>query len=147
MVQDALGDTAQKLDDYLARRPVPFYLWLRQLTWEQLVKTHQRHMARKRTVARDEPPPLSDQSVRELADRLAGSTSSPSRRPERAELHARVRQALERLSTTDREVLALRHLEQLSTAATAAVVGCSTGAVKVRLLRALQRLPALLDSP
>ena len=93
VVQDALTAAAEKLDDYLARRPVPFYLWVRQITWEQLVKTHQRHTASKRAVAREEPPPLTDESVRRLADRLAPSADSPSRRAVRAELHARVRAA------------------------------------------------------
>src|SRR5262245_141591 len=108
VVQDALAAAAARLDDYLARRPVPFYLWVRQITWEQLVKTHQRHAANRRAVGREEPPPLTDESVRRLAERLAPSADSPSRRAVRAELHARVRAALARLSAADREVLALR---------------------------------------
>ncbi|HEY7426697.1 MAG TPA: sigma-70 family RNA polymerase sigma factor, partial [Gemmataceae bacterium] len=53
--------------------------------------------------------------------------------------------ALGQLSPRDRQVLELRHLEQLSVAETAAVLGISEGAVKTRHVRALQRLRSLLD--
>ena len=145
VVQNALAVATARLDDYLARRPVPFYLWVRQIAWEQLVKAHQRNAAGKRAVGREEPPPLADASVRALADRLAASATSPSRRVLRSELRVRVRAALDALPPAAREVLALRHLERLSTAETAAVLGCSEGAVKIRLLRALQRLRDQLD--
>ena len=62
----------------------------------------------------------------------------------RDELRARVQQALAQLPTRDREVLALRHLEQLSTRDMAAVLGITEGAVKTRHLRALQRFRELL---
>jgi RNA polymerase sigma-70 factor (ECF subfamily) len=58
-----------------------------------------------------------------------------------------VREALGRLPPADREVLELRHLEQLSVAETAAVLGVSVGAAKTRHLRAVQRLRALLEAP
>lgn len=145
VVQDALTAAAAKLDDYLARRPLPFYLWVRRITWEQLVKTHQRHTTEKRSVGREDPPPLTDASFQLLANRLATSASSPSRRAMRSELQVQVRAALADLSPSDREVLTLRHLEQLSTAEVAGVLECSESAVKVRLLRALQRLHDRLD--
>jgi RNA polymerase sigma-70 factor (ECF subfamily) len=68
--------------------------------------------------------------------------SSPSRRVQRAELHQRVEAALGRLGPRDREVIILRHLEQLSTAEAAEVLGITEAAVKKRHLRALERLRA-----
>jgi RNA polymerase sigma-70 factor (ECF subfamily) len=62
----------------------------------------------------------------------------------RHELTSRVQTALTRLAERDREVLVLRYLEQLPTADIAAVLGTTPGAVKVRHLRALERLRALL---
>jgi RNA polymerase sigma-70 factor (ECF subfamily) len=70
--------------------------------------------------------------------------SSPSERLLREELRGRVQAALGQLSPRDREVLVLRHLEQLSTKEIAAVLGITPGAVKTRHLRALERLRSLL---
>jgi RNA polymerase sigma-70 factor (ECF subfamily) len=149
VVQEALLDAAQGFDEYLRKRPLPFYPWLRRLAWERLIDLHRRHLhAQRRSVKREQPlaPHLSDESVRQLADRVLARQSSPSDRAIRSELRARVRTALDRLGERDREVLVLRHLEQLSTRETAAVLGVSEGTVKTRHLRALERLHALLAS-
>jgi RNA polymerase sigma-70 factor (ECF subfamily) len=145
IVQDALTEAVKKFDDYLMRRPVAFYPWLRQIAWENLVRCSERHSAGKRNVKREVPLPISDRSVLELAERLTRSTSSPSGRLIRQEWHERVRRALQKLEPNDREVLVLRYLEQLSTAETAAVLKCTPGAVKVRLLRAVRRLRDQFD--
>jgi RNA polymerase sigma-70 factor (ECF subfamily) len=148
VVQEALADAVQKLPDYLRRRPLPFYPWLRQLAWERLVQLHRRHLyARKRTVTREEPSALTlpDDSVLELAERLQARGSSPSARLCRDELRQRVQAALARLSELDREVLLLRHFEQLSAREIAGVLGLTEGAVHTRHLRALERLRALLN--
>jgi RNA polymerase sigma-70 factor (ECF subfamily) len=60
-------------------------------------------------------------------------------------LRRRVQAALDRLAARDREILVMRHLEEMSAAEVAAFLGISAGAVRVRLLRALARLRALLD--
>jgi RNA polymerase sigma-70 factor (ECF subfamily) len=140
VVQEALADAARKLDGYLRDRPLPFYPWLRQLAWERLVKVRRLHTADRRSVDREEPPDLPDASATELAQRLAGSVTGPIQRLVREELWARVRSALDRLSAADRELLILRHAEQLSTREAAAVLGVTEAALKSRHLRALERL-------
>src|SRR5690348_474527 len=130
VVQEALADAAQELSNYLRRRPLPFYPWLRQLAWDRLIELHRRHVrAGKRSVTREDPDALRlpDESAAQLAARLADLGSSPSERLLRDELRQRVRLALARLSAGDRQVLVLRHLEQLSTADSAAVLGISEG--------------------
>jgi RNA polymerase sigma-70 factor (ECF subfamily) len=147
VVQEALLEAAQGLDEYLRKRPLPFYPWLRQLAWERLIDLHRRHvLAQRRSVKREEPlaPHLSDESALQLADRVLARQSSPSDRAIRNEARARIRTALDQLGERDREVLVLRHLEQLSTRETAAVLGVSEGAVKTRHLRALEHLRELL---
>jgi RNA polymerase sigma-70 factor (ECF subfamily) len=148
IVQEALAEAARKLDDYLRDRPLPFYPWVRQIAWERLLKLHRHHLhTAKRSVRREEPQPLplSGGSAQELAERLMTSGTSPSRRLIRDELRGRVQAALARLDETDREVLVLRYLEQLSNRETAAVLGLGEGAVKMRHIRALERLRALLE--
>jgi RNA polymerase sigma-70 factor (ECF subfamily) len=146
VVQETLAEAIGKLSDYLRRRPLLFYPWLRQLAWERLVGLHRRHVrAQRRSVLREEErPPLPDGSAVELADRLLARGSSPSARLDRQEQRDRVRAALARLAEHDREVLVLRHLEQLSTREIAAVLGVTEGAVYTRHLRALERLRGLL---
>ena len=147
IVQDSLIKADQRLDDYLRDRPLPFYPWLRQLAWDRLADAHRQHVrAARRSVTREHADPfrLPDNSAMELAGRLVSSATGPSGTARREELRVRVRQALEHLSERDREVLVLRHLEQLSVKEIAAVLGVSEGAVKTRTLRALQRLRAAL---
>jgi RNA polymerase sigma-70 factor (ECF subfamily) len=147
VVQEALADAAQKLDGYLGTRPLPFYPWLRRLAWERLVKLHQRHIgAGRRSVTREEAAPLPDESAVELARRLASPGTSPSHAAQRLELQGRVQAALSGLPERDREVLVLRYLEQLSLAEIAAVLEITPGAVKLRHLRALERLRGLLGN-
>ncbi len=64
---------------------------------------------------------------------------------EREELRALVRESIERLPDTHRIVLHLRDIEELSTEETAAILGITPNAVKIRLHRARQALRALLD--
>lgn len=148
VVQETLTQAAQRLSSYLQERPLPFYPWLRQLAWERLIELNRRHIyAKKRSVTREESAglPLPDESALQLADRLLAPGSSPMNQLVRAEQRDRVQAALARLGTRDREVLVLRHLEQLSTAEIAAVLGIREGAVKTRHLRALQRFRELLS--
>jgi RNA polymerase sigma-70 factor, ECF subfamily len=149
VVQEVLLDAAQGLDDYLRQRPLPFYPWLRQMAWDRLIELHRRHLhSQRRSVKREQPlaAHLSDESAMQLADRVLARQSSPSERAMRSELRQRLRDALDQLAEQDREVLVLRHLEQLSTRETAAVLGIREGAVKTRHLRALERLRALLQA-
>ena len=82
---------------------------------------------------------------RSLVDRLFASGTSPSGRLVREELRQRVRDTLDRLLPRDREVLVLRYLEMLSNGEIADVLGITAGSVKVRHLRALERLRSRLD--
>jgi RNA polymerase sigma-70 factor (ECF subfamily) len=148
VVQETLAEAARRLEEYLHHPPLPFYPWLRQIALDRLLDLRRRHLrASKRSVAREEPGVLGlpDESAAELASRLIDLGSSPSRHLLREELRERVRAALERLPELDREVLVLRHLEHMPVPDIAAVLDVGKGAVRMRLVRALGRLRALLD--
>jgi RNA polymerase sigma-70 factor (ECF subfamily) len=143
VVQEVLAEADRRLDDYAARRPLPYYPWLRQLADEQLAVLYRRHIrAKRRSVEREEaiPAPLSHESAAALAQRLVDRGSRPSSRIVREELRRRIQAALDKLPEIDRTVLVLRYLEQRPTADVAARLGTSEGTVRVRAVRALARL-------
>ena len=138
----------QRLDDYLRDRPIPFFGWLRQIAGERVIDTHRRHvLSQRRSINREmRTPELSEESAGRLGRRLTSNDTSPSNRLIRKERHEQVMAALTELSPRDREVLVMRHLEQLATAEIADALGLSEGAVESRLLRALIRLRSRLET-
>jgi RNA polymerase sigma-70 factor (ECF subfamily) len=123
-------------------------VWLRQIACERLADAHRRHIrSQRRSVTREEPGgiPLPDESVFHLAQRLLASGTSPSRRMIRDEQREALRAAVASLPEHDREILVMRHLEQLDNSEIAATLGVSEGAVRVRHVRALRRLHELLE--
>jgi RNA polymerase sigma-70 factor (ECF subfamily) len=148
VVQEALLDAHRLLPQYLKDRPLPFYPWLRQLAWQQLVAHHRRHLKYKvRSVLREDDVwrSLSDHSTGQLAERLVESVATPSQAMARAEAHRDMMVALRQLRDDERDVLVLRILEELSSQETAAVLGISAEAVRVRQFRALQHVRQILD--
>jgi len=143
IIQDALMEATRRLDDYIQQPAVPFYVWLRGLAWDRLIQLHRHHIDRqKRSVRREQPTglPLSHQSATQLVDMLAVDDTSPSARVMHDEESQRACDALQQLPERYREVLILRHLEQLSIDETAAVLGITAGTVKSRQFRAISRL-------
>lgn len=150
VVQEALLDADRKLSDFARRKPIPFYPWLRMLALERLIDLHRRHVvAQNRSVTREEarPLPITHESALELGDRLLALGGTPISRMVLDEMRDRVREALAGLSERDREILVLRHLEQLSVKEIAATLDLTEGAVKTRHVRALQRFRALIEDP
>jgi RNA polymerase sigma-70 factor (ECF subfamily) len=140
IVQEALAEAAGKLDGYLRSRPISFYPWLRQIAEQRIIAARRRHLdAGRRTLARQEPNGLPNESVQELAERLLAG-EAPSAGLRRSERKAVVRAALERLKESDREVLVLRFLEELPSREVAEILGVTEGAVRLRMMRALERL-------
>jgi RNA polymerase sigma-70 factor (ECF subfamily) len=156
VIQDALLEASQRLREYLQGPGMPFFLWLRHLTGQKLIDLHRRHLGRQKrdpglevSLHRGAWPVASCTS---LAQQLLGRLSSPSQAAIKAELRQRVQEALNSLEPLDREVLAMRHFEQLSNAETALALGIGKSAASSRYLRALKRLkdiladiPGLLD--
>jgi RNA polymerase sigma-70 factor (ECF subfamily) len=148
IIQDALLEASQRLRDYLDGPGMPFFLWLRHLAGQKLIDVHRRHLG---TQKRDAGLEISLHrgawpvaSCTSLAEQLLGRLTSPSQAAIKAELRLRVQEALNSLEPLDREVLALRHFEQLSTAETAEALGIGKSAASSRYVRALKRLKDLL---
>jgi RNA polymerase sigma-70 factor (ECF subfamily) len=148
VLQETFLLAAERFPRYLGEeRQLPFFLWLRFLTTQQLALLHRVHLKVKaRSVLKEDRGPTLSADREGLADRLLASQTSPSQGTIRAELRANLRRALDQMDEADREVLALRHFEQLSNAEAATVLEIRESAASHRYARALLRLKALLTS-
>lgn len=149
IVQEAMADAAQRIQDFAAQPNVSFYPWLRRLAWQRLIKVHRYHITvSRRSVDREDRVrlELSEDSMVDLANCVAGNASSPSKRMIRHEVRAKVQDSLEAMRPKDREVLVLRYLEQLSMREISEILEITEDSVKKRHARALHRMQQLLDS-
>lgn len=150
VLQEAYLVVAKRLKDYLADCAVPVFVWLRSMTLQVVVDVHRRHLDAQARNVNLEIPLHQDQSPinssLSLATYLAADMTSPSQAAVREEVLNQLRQAFDSMDPIDREVLALRHFEELSNNEVAAVLGLQKSAASNRYVRALTRLKALLTS-
>jgi RNA polymerase sigma-70 factor, ECF subfamily len=150
ILQDAYLDLAQKLPDYARKPAMPFFLWLRLVTGERLLRAQRQHLgAAMRDAGREislYQGALPQASSVSLAAQLLGRFTSASRAAARAEMQLLLQEALNRMEPIDREVIALRHFEELSNDEAAAVLGLSRGAASKRYVRAMLRLKVVLSA-
>jgi RNA polymerase sigma-70 factor, ECF subfamily len=150
VLQEAHLDIARRLGEFLENPNVPFFLWLRHITLLKLAEVHRRHLGTQLRDADREVTlhrgglPLAD-SV-SLAAQLLGTMTSPSQAAIKAETRLLVQEALNGMDPIDREVLALKHFEQLTTMEIAQVLGLSKAGAGSRYLRAIKRLREILES-
>jgi len=152
IVQDVLLKANQWLGEYLRKPDMPFHLWLRQIARDQMIDQYRRHrVAARRTLEREQPlaaAEFADRSSLDLAAQLRDPSPTPLTAALRCELERRFHTALQQLDEQDREVILLRHFEQLSNSDLARVLGLTEAAAGMRHLRALRRLRLLLaDTP
>jgi len=149
IVQDVLLEANQRLIAYLQKPDMPFHLWLRHLAQDRIIDVHRRHrLAQRRSMDREESLQaagwMDDPSATDWAAQLVDTERTPASEAIRRELLHRVTAALWQLPEADREILLLRHQEQLSNQEAATILGLSEAAASMRYLRALRRLRALL---
>jgi len=150
VVQDVLLEASNRLASYLEQPTLPFHLWLRQLARDRLIDMHRRHRkAQRRSVDRERPLRArahSDRSSLDLAARLADAELTPAAASIRREMQLRFREAIEELAEDDREILLMRHFEQLTNSEAAQALKLSPAAAGMRHLRALRRLKGQLEN-
>jgi RNA polymerase sigma-70 factor (ECF subfamily) len=144
VVQEAQLEVVRRMDDFLRRRPMPFHLWLRKTAYERLLNLRRDHRRRaRRSVEREIPLP--ERSSLLLARPFVSGGPSPSRQAEAREHAERVSRAVRELSETDREVLLMRHAEELSYEEIACLLEITPGTARKRYGRALIRLQKVLS--
>jgi RNA polymerase sigma-70 factor (ECF subfamily) len=149
VLQEAYIEASRKLPEYAADPHLPVFLWLRHLTGLKLAEVHRRHLGaqlrdadREVTLHGGGLPAVNSVS---LAAQLLGKLTTPSQAAIKAETRMYVQEALNAMDPIDREVLALKHFEQLSTSEIAEILGLSKAGAGSRYLRALKRLKEILS--
>jgi RNA polymerase sigma-70 factor (ECF subfamily) len=150
VIQETYLEAWTRLPEYLGNPSVPFFIWLRFLTGQKLVTLHRHHLGRRMRDAGREislhQGAMPEASSAALAAQLLGRDTRPSEAAMRVELKLRLQDALNSMDAVDREVLSLRHFEQLSRAETAQVLGLRESAVSKRYVRALEKLKDILGA-
>ena len=148
VVQEAFVEASAHREDYFRAR-MPLFLWLRGVVSNKLLEVHRHHLGtRMRDAKRELPlaaPKNWDDTSAALWLHLTGHLTRPSVAAVRGEVRTRLAEALDRMDPTDREVLMLRHFEQLTNAEAAQVLGIQERAAAKRYLRALERLREILS--
>ena len=152
VVQDVLMEANTRLQDYLTDPKMPFHLWLRQLAQDRMIDVYRRHRgAQRRSLDREQSiaaPQFSDQSGFDLMGQLADHELTPAAASIRKELEARFVVAIDQLNEEEREIILMRHFEQLSNSEAADALGLTEAAAGMRHLRALRKLRGILgDRP
>jgi RNA polymerase sigma-70 factor (ECF subfamily) len=148
VLQDAYLDFAKRLPEYAQSQSYPFFLWLRMLTGQRLMHVHRHHLE---TAMRDAGQEVSlyhkampEANSMSLAANLLGRMTSVSEQAIRAEIQIKLQETLNSMDPIDREILVLRHFEELSNNEAAEVLGIKKAAASNRYIRALKRLKETL---
>jgi RNA polymerase sigma-70 factor, ECF subfamily len=148
IVQDVLLEANQRLTEYLKSPNMPFHLWLRHLAQDRIIDTHRRHrQAQRRSIDREQAiqrPAWTDASSVQLVAQLVDAEQTPASAAIHQELQRRLSDALGQLGDDDRDIILMRHHEQLSNQDVAAALGLTEAAASMRYLRALRKLRGVL---
>lgn len=117
------------------------YAWFYGLARDCLIEAWRRETRGRRDPRREMPWP--GRSSVQLGLSLVGDLTGPSRAYARDELRQRVHAALGELKPSDREILWMRHFDDLPFREVAAVLGISEDAAMQRYSRALRRIRSL----
>ncbi len=143
VVQEAQLEVVRRMDDFLANRPMPFRVWLRKKTYQRLLNVRRDHLTRaRRSVSREMAWP--DRSSLLVAGPLLAGGPSPSQQLEARELAQKLSRAVARLADADREILLMRHAEDLPFQEIACLLDIEPAAARKRFGRALIRLQTIL---
>ncbi len=149
VLQDAYLEAWRDLEAYIRVPAMPFFLWLRGIAGNKLREVHRHHLGTRMRDPRREvsiyDAALPETTTTALAAGLLGNLTRASEEAIRGEVRLRLQDALNTMDPLDREVLALRHFEQLSPTETAQVLGIKEKAAGMRYVRALRRLKEILN--
>ena len=149
VLQEAFLAASQRLSHYATSPATSAFLWLRMIVNQTLVDLHRHHLgAQMRDAAREvslDGATCVQATSASVAIQLVGVFTSPSGAAARADQLTLVQNAIEQMDPVDREVLALRHFEELTNSEVAEALGIGQKAASIRYVRALRRLKEILS--
>ena len=149
VIQDVLIEANRRLTDYLNNPVIPFHLWIRQIAKDRIIDAHRRHrVSAKRSIDREQPQPGKgpfDRSSIELANQFRDQALTPAAAATQRELAQQIEAAVQMLRENDREIILMRHYEQLDNKEIAQSLGLTEPAASMRYLRALKRLREIIE--
>lgn len=148
VLQEAFLAASQRLRHYADSPATSPFLWLRMIVNQTLIDLHRQNLgAQKRDAGLEvslDGAPWSQATSASVAIQLIGAFTSPSGAAARADRLLLVQKAIDQMDPIDREVLALRHFEELSNSEVAETLGIEQKAASIRYIRALRRLKDVL---
>ena len=150
VLQEAWLAAVQRIDHFLIDASRSIFVWFRLITSQTLVDIHRRHLGTRKRAASSEFSIdrgwCSSSTSSSLSFHLLDHLTTPSEAALREEVSQKLNESLAGMREIDREVLALRHFEQLTNREAAQVLGISEQAASDRYVRALARLRAVMTS-
>jgi RNA polymerase sigma-70 factor, ECF subfamily len=148
VLQEAFLAASQRLKHYANSPATSPFIWLRMILNQTLIDLHRQHLgAQRRDAVREvslDGAPYAQATSASVAIQLIGQFTSPSGAAARADMLTLVQAAIEQMDPIDREVLALRHFEELTNSEVAEALGIEQKAASIRYIRALRRLKQIL---
>lgn len=147
VLQETFIELSKRLAEFLAQPSVSVFVWMRQKTVQTLIDLHREHFRDKRNPNKElqqAPNWNSNETGLSINAFLSVSMTSPSQHLIRGEEVLKLQAAIQLLSELDREVIALRHFEQLTNLQVAEVLNLTPTAASNRYIRAISRLSETL---
>lgn len=150
VIQESYISASKRVDHYRGKPDMPFFVWLRLIVNQQLADLHRQHLqAEMRDVRKEislEQPAASAHTSLAMAAQLVGNATSASRALSRVEGITKLEEALNQMEPIDREVIALRHFEELTNTEVSEVLGIGVQAASKRYVRAMKRMKEIVST-
>lgn len=150
VLQEAFIDMSKKIANFKKQEEIPLYIWMRMIAGERLLRVHRCHLdAKKRDLRRElsaafnsvpETPSLT------LVSMLAGFFTSVGHQAIRREMRSKLRETLDQMDEMDREIIVLRHFEEMCNNEIACLLQLTKSAASNRYLRAIKKLKSRLEA-
>lgn len=149
VLQEVYLDAAARIQHFINSHSGSFFVWLRLITTQTMTNLFRTHLdTKKRDAKRDislQTGRTYESQPNPIAMQLLGHLTSPSRAAMREEAAKQLEEAIDTMKPMDREIISLRHFEQLDNHEVAEVLGINEKAASIRYIRAIARLKDLIS--